>query len=183
MNTVEMNVQDLITAEYNPRQLSPEQYEQIKSSMLRFGCVDPVIVNHHPDRMNIIVGGHQRVKVWNDLGHDTIPCVTVSLPLEMERELNVRLNKNTGSWDWDELANNFDIGELCEWGFDEGEMAGFGDDDDKTVFQQISNDSPVAMVWALVGIPVSEYVDAAPMFEALHSMSATRYFGVRLDKQ
>ena len=32
-------------------------------------------------------------------------------------ELNIRLNKNTGSWDWDKLANEWDVNLLCEWGF------------------------------------------------------------------
>jgi DNA modification methylase len=34
----------------------------------------------------------------------------------------VRLNRNTGEWDWDALANCFDVGELLEWGFTEDEL-------------------------------------------------------------
>jgi len=43
-----------------------------------------------------------------------VPCVEVDLTPEKEKELNVRLNKNTGQWDWDALANHFDVGELLE---------------------------------------------------------------------
>ena len=128
MEVIERPIAELIFAEYNPRQLSTDQYEHLKASLKRFDCVEPVIVNTHPDRKDIIVGGHQRVRVWKDLGHDTIPCTHVNLPLEKERELNVRLNKNTGSFDWDALGNNFDMEELIEWGFSEDEID-FGVDD------------------------------------------------------
>jgi DNA modification methylase len=61
----------------------------------------------------------------------------VELTPEKEKELNIRLNKNTGQWDWDALANHFDVGELTEWGFSEDELQftepdvqGLTDDDD-----------------------------------------------------
>ena len=130
------NIADLIPAEYNPRQLTAEQFEQIKGSLQRFGFVDPVIINEHPDRSDIIVGGHQRVKVARELGIDEVPTVAVNLPLERERELNVRLNKNLGEWDWDILANNFDAGELIEWGFSDEELTGFAVPD----FQPVGED-------------------------------------------
>jgi len=34
------------------------------------------------------------------------------------------LNKNVGEWDWDALANYFDVGELTEWGFTDDELTG-----------------------------------------------------------
>jgi len=122
MKIVERNIKDLIFAEYNPRRLTTEQYENLKASLLRFGFVDPIIVNTHKDRKNIIIGGHQRVKVWKDLGNKTVPCVEASLPIEKERELNIRLNKNNGEWDWNILANQFEVNDLLEWGFNENEL-------------------------------------------------------------
>ena len=41
------------------------------------------------------------------------------------KEYNIRSNKNTGEFDFDLLANNFEIDELLEWGFDESELIGF----------------------------------------------------------
>jgi DNA modification methylase len=125
MKIVNRKIKDLIRAEYNPRELTKDQYNHLKDSLLRFGVVDPVIVNKHPDRDNIIIGGHQRSKVWEDMGNDKIPTVELSLTLDKEKELNVRLNKNTGQFDMDMLANHFDTSDLLEWGFDEGELVGF----------------------------------------------------------
>jgi len=129
MKIVNRKIKDLIRAEYNPRELTKDQYNHLKDSLLRFGVVDPVIVNKHPDRDNIIIGGHQRSKVWEDMGNDKIPTVELSLTLDKEKELNVRLNKNTGQFDMDMLANHFETDDLIEWGFSEGELVGFDEVD------------------------------------------------------
>ena len=122
LKTKDYPIESLIFAEYNPRQLTKDQYKNLKDSITRFGLVDPLIVNTHKDRKNILVGGHQRVRVAKDLGFDKVPVVEVSLPLDQEKELNIRLNKNTGEWDYDALANYFDVGELTEWGFTDDEL-------------------------------------------------------------
>ena len=85
----------------------------MSKSIATFGLVDPIIVN----KDYTVIGGHQRLKVLNEMQTDTIPCVVLNLSKEKERELNVRLNKNTGDFDIDILANEFDIDELVDWGF------------------------------------------------------------------
>ena len=124
MTTKERKISELVPAEYNPRQLSDKQFEDLQASLSRFGAVDPAIVNIHPERKDIIVGGHQRLKVAKSLGWETFPCVEVNLTRDQERELNIRLNKNTGSWDWDILSNLFEQEELTEWGFTDEELFG-----------------------------------------------------------
>lgn len=120
-------IADLIRAEYNPRELTKDQHDKLKDSLKRFGLVDPIIVNTHPERKDILVGGHQRMKVWEELGNETIPTVEVNLTLDKEKELNVRLNKNTGQFDMDMLQEHFNTDELIEWGFDADELNFFED--------------------------------------------------------
>jgi DNA modification methylase len=122
LTTKQYDVNNLIFAEYNPRELTKDQHQDLKDSITRFGFVDPLIVNTHKERKNILVGGHQRLKIAKELGYKDVPCVEVDLTPNKEKELNVRLNKNTGQWDWDALANHFDIGELIDWGFNEDEL-------------------------------------------------------------
>ena len=55
-------------AVYNPRQLSEHDKNHLKESLLRFGFVDPIAVNKHPERQNIVVGGHQRLAIAIELG-------------------------------------------------------------------------------------------------------------------
>lgn len=113
---------DLKMADYNPRLITEKQVADLKASIETFGIVEPVVVNNNPERMNIIVGGHQRVSILKMLDFKEVPVVYVNLTLEKEKELNVRLNKNTGEFDWDKLANEFDTDALIDWGFTEGEL-------------------------------------------------------------
>ena len=124
MEIVNIKINDLIAAEYNPRQLTKDQYKHLSDSVKRFGLVDPIIVNKNKDRKNIVVGGHQRIRVAKDLKINDIPCVEVDLDYDKERELNVRLNKNMGEFDYDVLANMFDMDELIDWGFEEKDILG-----------------------------------------------------------
>jgi len=126
---VEVKVSDLIFAEYNPRQLTEQQGQDLKDSVQRFGFVDPIIVNSNKDRMNIIIGGHQRARIAQILDIEKIPVHYINLNTDKEKELNIRLNKNTGEWDLDQLANHFDNEDLLEWGFSEDELQFFTADE------------------------------------------------------
>ena len=148
MKIKQRKIADLKPAEYNPRQLTDKQYKQLKKSLKTFGCVEPVVVNSNPMRTDIIIGGHQRCKVWADLGNDTIPTVEIELDEAAEMELNVRLNKNTGEFDFDMLSSYFDMETLKDWGFQDYEFGMTLDDDmtdnfdlpdgDKEPFQQMT---------------------------------------------
>ena len=151
MQIVEREIKELIHAEYNPRKLSQDQHKHLQDSLTRFGVVDPVIVNTHPERENIIVGGHQRSKVWQELGNKTIPTVEVNLTPEKERELNVRLNKNSGEFDFELLQEHFNTDELIEWGFDAGELIGKEVDD-------LDEDEEIELPQSLQVIPKMEYI-------------------------
>ena len=129
MEVKERNISELIPAEYNPRYITDEALEHLKASMQRFDAVEPVLVNMHPERKNIIISGHQRIKAAKSLGLKTFPCVELSLDKDKERELNVRMNKNTGDWDYDELAVNFEVDDLLDWGFTEKELFDYTPDE------------------------------------------------------
>ena len=87
---VNKNINELVFADYNPRQLSKDQFQYLKDSLEKFGLVDPIIINKNKDRKNIIIGGHQRIRVAKDLGLKNVPCIELDLSLDKERELNVR---------------------------------------------------------------------------------------------
>jgi len=68
---VEVPINELRMAEYNPRKHSKEQSDQLKESIKRFGMVDPIICNSAPERKNIIIGGHFRLEAAKELGMAT----------------------------------------------------------------------------------------------------------------
>lgn len=106
---------ELKPAPYNPRQSTAKQEKHLKASLEKFGVVEPIIYNK---QTGYIVGGHFRVRELTKLGYKEVECVIVDLNEEDERELNIRLNANTGEWDWDMLANEWDTEKLDEWGLD-----------------------------------------------------------------
>ena len=116
------NVKELNPAPYNPRKWSDDAIAQLTDSIKIFGLVDPILVNSSPDRKNVVIGGHFRLKVAKDLGIKEVPVVYVDIPdIEREKELNVRLNKNLGDWDY-ELLSEFDETLLSTIGFDSEEI-------------------------------------------------------------
>jgi hypothetical protein len=122
-------IADLNMAEYNPRRLTEKQAEEIKKSLTKFGMPVPAVVNKHKERLDVIVGGHQRIRIMESMGATEVPTVEVNLPLEEEKELNIRLNKNTGEWDFEMLANCFDEASLLDYGFQDFELGMFDDTD------------------------------------------------------
>ena len=98
MEIKELSLKELKPAAYNPRKKlkkGDKEYEKIKQSLLKFGYVDPIIVN----KDMTVIGGHQRLTVLKDLDYETAKCVIVDLPKEDEKALNIALNKITGQWD------------------------------------------------------------------------------------
>lgn len=124
MNKIKVEYVDinlLSPSDYNPRKWSEEQKEKLKESIQKFGNVDPIIVNSHKDRKNIVIGGHFRLEVCKELQMKEVPVVYVSLDLQKEKELNIRLNKNQGEFDYELLAE-FDESFLEEVGFNSQEL-------------------------------------------------------------
>lgn len=116
------NIKALNPAPYNPRKWSEEAIAQLTDSIKSFGIVDPILVNSSPERKNVVIGGHFRLKVAKDLGITQVPVVYVDIPdIEREKELNIRLNKNLGDWDYELLAE-FDESLLSTIGFDSEEI-------------------------------------------------------------
>jgi DNA modification methylase len=104
MEIKELPLKELKPAAYNPRKKlkkGDKEYEKIKQSLLKFGYVDPIIVNEDLT----VIGGHQRLTVLKDLDYETAKCVIVDLPKEDEKALNIALNKITGQWDEALLAD------------------------------------------------------------------------------
>ena len=97
MEIVKVDINELISPEYNPRQITDEEMGKLKNSINEFGYVAPIIVNKHN---NHIVGGNQRYEALNSLGYTDVDVIFVDEPdLNREKALNIALNKISGDWD------------------------------------------------------------------------------------
>ena len=83
------DVASLTPADYNPRQISERAMSGLRESVTRFGLVQPVIIN---ERTGNVVGGHQRVRVLQAEGVESVDVVVVDIPASEERALNVAMN-------------------------------------------------------------------------------------------
>jgi len=136
LQTVLVPIKDLIKADYNPRKWDKKALNDLKTSIKKFGLVDPIIINSAENRKNVVIGGHMRIEAAKALGIATIPAVEVNIPdIEKEKELNLRLNKNQGEFDFSLLAD-FAEDFLSDIGFDSEDLDEIFDweDDSPEVF-------------------------------------------------
>lgn len=81
---------DIQPAEYNPRQLSDEAFEQLQGSLKTLGFILPIIVNK--DNMTI-VAGHQRTRAAGAVGIEEAPCFFVH-DVKIQDEMRFNLIHN-----------------------------------------------------------------------------------------
>lgn len=115
------NIDDLKPDPSNPRKIKGKKFQDLKDSLDKFGLAEPIVVNFD----GTIIGGHARYLAYKEKGIEEIDCYVADRQLSEEesKELLIRLNKNTaGEWDFDMLANNFDIEDLQNWGFEDFEL-------------------------------------------------------------
>ena len=105
----------------NPRKITKDGLEQLGRSIAKFGLPEPLVLNTD----GTIIGGHARQKSLLAQGVTEAFCAIPDRQLtdhELE-ELNIRLNKNiAGDFDFDMLANEFELSDLVDWGFDEKDL-------------------------------------------------------------
>lgn len=103
MDVEQRNPNDLKPNENNPRRITRKELDKLKHSLREFGFVDPIIVNKHADRKDVVVGGHQRLEAAKAIGLKTVPVTYVDLPRDREEALNIALNRISGDWDEEKL--------------------------------------------------------------------------------
>lgn len=140
MEIVKVDINELISPEYNPRQITDDEMEKLKNSINEFGYIAPLIVNKHN---NHIVGGNQRYHALKEMGYDEIDVIFIEeTDLNREKTLNIALNKISGDWDNEKLEellnelNTSDI-ELILTGFDEFELEGLLFDADEDLDDEV----------------------------------------------
>lgn len=120
--TEKRKVSELKDHAKNPRKITKEQLEKLKESFQKFNYVEMVVV----DSNNRILAGHMRVRVLKALrrGKEEIEVRVPSRALTEEEadEYLLVSNKSGGDWDWDMLANNWEVDFLLNCGFTEDEM-------------------------------------------------------------
>jgi hypothetical protein len=95
----------------------------------------------------IILGGNMRYKACKEAGLKEVPIIITDLSEEKQREFLIKDNTSGGEWDWDILANEWDVEQLDSWGINiigfDANAEDYGEefslkDGDKDAFQQMT---------------------------------------------
>lgn len=114
MNVIDMNIEDLIPYDNNPR-YNDDAVETVKKSIKDFGFQQPIVV----DKDNVIIVGHTRYKAAEQLGLKTVPVViAANLTPEQIKAYRLVDNKSGEIADWDYEKLDAEIQELMNMDFD-----------------------------------------------------------------
>ena len=105
----------------NPRIIKDEKFKKLCESIKalpKMMELRPIVV----DDKFIVQGGNMRLKALNELGYKDIPDTWVKQAKDFNedelKEFIIKDNVGFGEWDWDDLANNWDVEKLEDWGLD-----------------------------------------------------------------
>ena len=120
-------IKDLTLLERNPRKITKDQFDKLCKSIQidpNFLFNRPVLVNNSKNKL-IVYAGNQRVKAAKKMGWKDIPCIIENdLSEDLMKERIIKDNKHYGEFDFDILANEWDLDVLLDSGFSAEEIVG-----------------------------------------------------------
>lgn len=118
MNVTIMPLSAIKANPNNPRLIKDDKFHKLVKSIKEF----PQMLNLRPIVINsdsIVLGGNMRLKACKEAGLKEVPVILADdLSEEQQRQFIIKDNVGYGQWDWDDLANNWNIEDLSEWGLD-----------------------------------------------------------------
>lgn len=112
-----MKITDIKPNPNNPRIIKDNKFKLLVKSIQEF----PEMLELRPiviDENNIVLGGNMRLKACIEAGLTDVPVKVATLSEQQKNEFIIKDNVGFGEWDWDDLANNWNVEELTEWGLD-----------------------------------------------------------------
>lgn len=160
-----MEIKDIYINPKNPRYIRDERFKKLKESIKGFPKMmklRPIVV----DDNGMILGGNMRYLAIKDLGYQEIPDGWVIKASELTEEERKRFkivdNIPFGDWDYDKLANEWELEELQDWGVEipEVEM----EDEEK-----IENIEAYKRIHILISVDVDYYNEISQELEVIKS--------------
>jgi len=113
-----MNINEIKPNPNNPRIIKDNKFKQLVKSIQDFPQMlelRPIVI----DENNMVLGGNMRLKACIEAGLTDVPVIHANnLSEEKKKEFIVKDNVGYGEWDWSELANNWEVDLIQEWGLD-----------------------------------------------------------------
>lgn len=164
----EKNIDDLLPADWNPREITEDSFTGLETCILRYGLVQPIVWN---ERSGCVVGGHQRLKVLKKNGAKNVKVIVVDLSTDEEKALGVALNNEKLQGNWTDglrslLASISDGSTLNGLMTDDLVESLHGDDFGGGV-SPLNVTKPPRMRWTIVAVPEGSEGEADPYLEAI----------------
>lgn len=116
-----MKLSDIKANPDNPRVIKDEAFNRLVQSIKDFPkmmALRPMVVD---DNLTVL-GGNMRLRALRHLGYKDIPDEWVKrasdLTEEEQKQFIIKDNVSVGDWDWDTLANEWDVQDLKDWGLE-----------------------------------------------------------------
>ena len=118
MESIKTKLSDIKLNPNNPRLIKDDKFIKLVQSIKNFPemlDIRPIVVNSDM----VILGGNMRFKACKEAGLKEVPIIIAdSLTEEQQREFLIKDNTSGGEWDFEMLANEWDVEQLEEWGLD-----------------------------------------------------------------
>jgi len=113
-----VKIGDVIPNEKNPRYIRDPKFNKLVASIKGF----PEMLEKRPivvDENMIVLGGNMRLNACKKAGLKEVWIdVAEGWTQEQKNEFIIKDNVGFGEWDWEILANEWDMKELSDWGMD-----------------------------------------------------------------
>ena len=116
-----MKLKDIKPNPNNPRVLRDDKFQKLKQSIKEF----PKMLSLRPmviDENNVVLGGNMRLRALQELGFNDIDEAWVKRSSDLTEDEKKRFiiadNVAFGEWDWDTLANDWEVVDLEAWGLE-----------------------------------------------------------------
>lgn len=101
----------------NPRFIRDENYKKLVQSIKDFPemrNIREIVVN----KDMVILGGNMRYRAMQEAKIEEAQVKVVDLSEEKQKEFIIKDNLESGEWEWDKLANEWEQEKLEEWGLE-----------------------------------------------------------------
>lgn len=118
MKVEKYKVNDIKLNPNNPRIIKDDKFKKLVKSIQEFPemlDIRPIVVNFDM----VILGGNMRFRACKEAGLKEIPVIIAdNLTEEQQKQFLIKDNVSGGEWDFEMLANDWDVEQLEDWGLD-----------------------------------------------------------------
>lgn len=122
LSDIEVNKGQIPGLPGNPRFIRDEKYKKLIKSLQdnpEMTALRELLVFEQSGKF-VIIGGNMRYRAMKELGYKETICkiIPAGTPVEALKAYTIKDNAGFGEWDFEQLANDWDLDQIESWGVD-----------------------------------------------------------------